>query len=216
MQIDPNAAGWQAGETDDDGEPLPIVKHPYSMAKYTLTNELYDLFDGPLSQRYGRYKDGVGLYTGDLPAAYGVRSWAPVVAIDWYDAWVVGVWLGSTIPQEKEWEYACRAGKRTRFSVGDGTTLMEKDARFGLAWEVLIHNELPTDVDKFEFGNDWGLYQFHGNVREWCADWFDKNQWSRCTRGGSYVCYSEECRSSFRGSCSPSNSQIGVGIRLSR
>src|SRR5262249_36509162 len=78
------------------------------------------------------------------------------------------------LPTEAEWEYACRAGTTTPFSLGD--SLGEGDARFD--WDVPYGSGLrgesqknPGPVDEYAGkANAWGLVGMHGNVREWCAD----------------------------------------------
>jgi len=207
VEIDPHAAGWQPGEEDVDGRPLPIVTHSYSMAKYTLTNELFQLFEGSLAARAAN--------RGDLKLAqrvgYVTRNRAPVVMITWYDAWACAVWYGSELPHSEEWKYACRAGSRERYSVGDGKTLTKEDARFGLDW-----NALPIEVDGFERGNAWGLYQMHGNVRELCANWCDTEESTRWARGGDFKSDPSSCRSYMGAKYLPELSSMSRGVRLSR
>ena len=207
VTIDPNAASWKAGELDSHGKPLPIVDRRYRMAKYTLTNELFALFAPDQEERYV----AKGTEWGVDFSKYVLRRRVPVVAIDWYDAWCVSKWLGSELPTEQEWEYACRAGQRTPFSVGNGNELTEVDARFGKGWK-----ELATDVDAFAKGNAWGLYQMHGNVWEWCSSWYDGDESSRCLRGGSFVSDPGRCRSAARHGYSPASSNDRIGVRLSR
>ncbi len=207
VDIDPRAADWSAEERDVDGASLPIVNRRYEIAKYTLTNELFELFDQNLRNRYvARGTE----WKVDF-SQYLLRPRVPVVAIDWYDGWCVAQWLLSELPTDQEWEYACRAGERRRYSVGDGTTLQKTDARFDESWQALA-----IEVDAFEKGNAWGLYQMHGNVWEWCHDWYDADESSRCLRGGSFYYGSGSCRSAFRGRDGPAGSDSNFGVRLSR
>ncbi|MBX3728879.1 MAG: formylglycine-generating enzyme family protein [Candidatus Sumerlaeia bacterium] len=79
-----------------------------------------------------------------------------------------------TLPTEAQWEYACRAGSQTRFHFGDGdATLRDYD------W-VFANSSMQTHPVGSKFPNAWGLYDMHGNVREWCLDW-----WADSLPGGS-------------------------------
>jgi formylglycine-generating enzyme required for sulfatase activity len=114
---------------------------------------------------------------------------------------------GYRLPTEAEWEYACRAGTTTRYSCGDDSERLERYAWFdktGGPYEVA--RKLP---------NPWGLYDMHGNVWEWCWDWYgpytaqpakdphgpkkflSARAWGRVVRGGSFVS-PEALRSAFR------------------
>ena len=206
VQIQPDEAHWKDGVEGVDPRVLSEVKMPYRMAKYTLTNGLFRLFDPSLDERY----EAVGEEFGFNLAKYAARPRVPVVAIDWFDAWVVALWFGSELPCEWQWEYACRAGSRADYSVGNGKELTKGDARFDLRW-----SDLATEVDAFKIGNRWGLYQMHGNVWEWCANWYDENEAFRSVRGGAFHDLPQYCRSGSRGRGNPADSDHDYGVRLS-
>ena len=79
------------------------------------------------------------------------------------------------LPTEAEWEYACRAGTKTRYSFGD--VLSVKDANCGGAFTTNDKPlggaplERPAPVGSYK-PNEWGFFDMHGNVWEWCADWY--------------------------------------------
>ena len=70
------------------------------------------------------------------------------------------------IPYEAEWEYACRAGTTNLFSFGTNTSVASE-----FAWTA-ENSEATTHPVGLKRPNDWGLYDMHGNVWEWCLDWF--------------------------------------------
>ncbi|HWA10315.1 MAG TPA: formylglycine-generating enzyme family protein [Opitutaceae bacterium] len=120
------------------------------------------------------------------------------------------------LPTEAMWEYACRAG-----SPNDGD-LMES------AWFDLTSGGQPHPVGQKQ-PNAWGFFDMHGNVEEWCFDWFDTypggtenipdfagpSQGSRhAIRGGAFAFKGTGCRSSSRSSEIPGNSHPNVGFRL--
>jgi formylglycine-generating enzyme required for sulfatase activity len=125
------------------------------------------------------------------------------------------------LPFEAEWEYACRAGTETPFSCGQKLT--ERDACFnaGMKGKTAPVGQFPA--------NPWGLTDMHGNVAEWCMDWFDeyfyfespgvdphgpKAGTLRVTRGGSYACASYECRSAARTPHPPDRVASTIGFRV--
>jgi formylglycine-generating enzyme required for sulfatase activity len=112
----------------------------------------------------------------------------PVVNVSWNDAVAFCRWLGETegdvfrLPTEAEWEYACRAGKTTSFTSGDDP---EQVVEYANIVDTRAHEIYPDRIavaasDGFVFTapvgtfrpNAWGLYDMHGNVWEWTADWY--------------------------------------------
>ncbi len=131
---------------------------------------------------------------------------------------------GFRLPTEAEWEYACRAGTTNRFACGD----LESDLNT-IGWYT-NNSELKTQaVGKLKASN-WGIHDMHGNVWEWCWDWYkggyDKEQVddpkgpergsNRVVRGGSWAAGAEDCRSAIRDDSVPDNRDNRVGFRLSR
>ncbi|MBI4784164.1 MAG: SUMF1/EgtB/PvdO family nonheme iron enzyme [Oscillatoriophycideae cyanobacterium NC_groundwater_1537_Pr4_S-0.65um_50_18] len=123
------------------------------------------------------------------------------------------------LPSEAEWEYACRAGTETPFHFGDTITVdiasFDSSRSYGEA-PVSAASEETTPVGSFEVANAFGLYDMHGNVREWCADhWHENYQGApdtskawlsestnqpRIQRGGSWRSSPRFCRSAARNS----------------
>ena len=134
------------------------------------------------------------------------------------------------LPTEAEWEYACRAGTATRWSFGDN----DANATMSLyAWY-----NYTGSVGRHEPGlllpNPWGLYDMHGNMWEWCLDWYSDGDTFcrtgddviapvgpasgsyRCLRGGSYAHYASHARSANRdgGTQTPGSPYQTIGYRL--
>ncbi len=114
---------------------------------------------------------------------------------------------GFRLPTEAEWEYACRAGTTTKYSFGDDVRKL-KD----YAWFVESSSGKTHLVGKKK-PNPWGLYDMHGNVAEWCNDYYSESyyKWGpakdpkgpamgkeRVIRGGAWNLSAEACRSSYR------------------
>ena len=147
---------------------------------------------------------------------------------------------GFDLPTDFQWEYACRAGTVGAFNTTnsyDSTKTDEQmaqlkllgrysgntgDGKGGFAQHTVVGNYLP---------NGWGLYDMHGNVWEWCRDWFQADVENlkqfkdpsgpasgteRMFRGGGYTGNLEHCRSAYRSKDIPSRKIQDIGFRISR
>jgi len=128
---------------------------------------------------------------------------------------------GYRLPTEAEWEYACRAGSTTAYSFGDNIT--PKDANYhdsNIGKPVAVGGYKP---------NDFGLYDMHGNIWEWCEDWYGRYPgWPvidpkgpevgqyRILRGGSFTVNVSRCYSSSRIISAPALRIYVNGFRLVR
>jgi len=169
----------------------------------------------------------------------------PVVNVSWNDAVAFAEWLGKKegktyrLPTEAEWEYACRAGTTTRYLCGDDAEALAEvgnvaDAadreKFGWKYAIAARDGFgfTSPVGRFR-PNAWGLYDMHGNVSEWCRDWYGKDFYKvspvddpagpleaalRVFRGGSWNSAPRDCWSSNRFWFSPDFRFSGLGFRL--
>jgi len=148
----------------------------------------------------------------------------PVETVLWYDAEEFCARLSRKtgkvyrLPSEAEWEYACRGGTTTPFNFGE--TITPEIANYD------NNHQGTTPVGSFQ-PNNFGLYDMHGNVWEWCADtWHDNYQgaptdgsiWlssdeSQVLRGGSWGNYPRYCRSAYRSWFNPGSSNYYDGFR---
>jgi formylglycine-generating enzyme required for sulfatase activity len=127
------------------------------------------------------------------------------------------------LPTEAEWEYACRAGSRAAFNFGDD------DSQLGeFAWyDASAGNKTHTVGSRKP--NPWGLHDLHGNVWEWCADWYQQDHYAtgladnskdpatgefRVLRGGCWYNRPVMCRSARRDFNRPDYRDDGVGFRV--
>jgi formylglycine-generating enzyme required for sulfatase activity len=174
----------------------------------------------------------------------------PVEQISWYDASEFCARLSKytgqnyRLPSEAQWEYACRANTTTPFHFG--ATITTDVANYsGVDWEYMgkicskgsygagpkgCDRRETTPVGSFQVANAFGLYDLHGNVREWCDDyWHDNYQGAptdgtawitdgdrnrRVLRGGSWNGGPRKCRSAFRVKFDPAASLYDIGFRV--
>src|SRR5262245_51100412 len=168
----------------------------------------------------------------------------PAVCISWHEAQAYVAWLQRhtgkpyRLPTESEWEYAARAGTKTRYSFGSDETVLCAYARFAdlasqFGWRDGCRSALvaygPAPVGSFK-PNPWGLFDMHGNVWEWVEDcWtphpqeipIDGSAFSRpkncemgVTRGGSFAAGSRRVRSAIRSPMRTAKHIYNTGFRV--
>jgi formylglycine-generating enzyme required for sulfatase activity len=127
------------------------------------------------------------------------------------------------LPTEAEWEYAARAGSTTKWSFGDVPAAMEDHGWFKSNAGGRRH---PVGQ---KAPNAWGLYDMHGNMWEWCSDWYDGKYYrdspasdptgpasgsTRVLRGGAWDASEMLCRSAYRSFDSPRHLSPRIGFRV--
>ena len=198
----------EKGHTDYETQHEVTLTKSFYMGKYEVTQEQWEAVMGnnPSDTRGAKL---------------------PVTDVSWNDCKkfikkLNGITKGKyRLPTEAEWEYACRAGPTTAFSFGDEIT--PKDANYD---DLGIGK--PVEVGSYK-PNNFGLYDMHGNVWEWCEDWkadYPKGAvidpkgpakgGNRVLRGGSFNGLESSARSSFRSVFSPSDRDGDLGFRLAR
>jgi formylglycine-generating enzyme required for sulfatase activity len=169
----------------------------------------------------------------------------PVVNVSWNDCVAFCEWLSRKekkpyrLPTEAEWEYACRAGTSTRYWFGedfeklaDCENVGDQTAKgFFKLWGYHILSRdgfaFTAPVGAKRRANPFGLYDMHGNVAEWCSDWYGDYEVGtvrdpkgaalgseRVFRGGGWSWPASYCRSANRSKVNPSNLDDHVGFRL--
>ncbi|MBK8815872.1 MAG: formylglycine-generating enzyme family protein [Methylococcaceae bacterium] len=162
----------------------------------------------------------------------------PVENVSWYDANTYIDKLNSIkpelklcLPTEAQWEYACRAGTQTPFYFGDQIDFNQVNFNSDYPYNNSKKSEYRNQTVSVKSlpPNMWGMYEMHGNVWEWCNDWYGRYQTGTVTdpkgpnsggrrvlRGGSWNRYGIACRSAFRFEASPEKDVGNAGFRLAR
>ena len=159
----------------------------------------------------------------------------PVENVSWEDCVAFCAALGKKdgksyrLPTEAEWEYACRAGTTTPFHFGDTISVNQANYDGNYTYgngKKGVYRQKTTPVGSFP-ANAWGLYDVHGNVWEWCADWFGPYPEGelkdpqgfiggdrRVCRGGSWSDIPGFCRSAYRSGSAPACRDDVLGLRV--
>lgn len=135
------------------------------------------------------------------------------------------------LPTEAEWEYGCRAGSGAAYWFGADPAPDELDANMWYYDNTASGpRPYPSPVG-LKAPNRWGLYDMHGNVEEWCQDWYDATYYAgspqedppgpangtqRVVRGGSWHCFAKDCTSYCRSKAYPNASGNTTGFRICR
>jgi formylglycine-generating enzyme required for sulfatase activity len=154
----------------------------------------------------------------------------PVICVTWYGAAAFATYAGGRLPTEAEWEYACRAGTTTPFNTGNCLDYTQANYSWAAPYSDCsnANTNYPGQtqaVDSYA-PNAFGLYNMHGNVWEWCSDWYGSYDTGaqtnptgpstgaiRVVRGGYFGYSAEYCRSALRFDIIP-DWYSNVGFRL--
>ncbi len=173
----------------------------------------------------------------DAQGNFQVNKDDPVIHVSWNDAQAFIQWLNKLtnysfqLPSEAQWEYVCRAGTTTPFNTGDCLSTTDANYDGNYPYEGCSKGTYLQSTNKVGSykANAWGLYDMHGNVREWCQDWYhdsytgiptDGKAWesptgsNRVLRGGGWFNFAQYCRSANRGYNAPDYRSYGAGFRL--
>lgn len=160
---------------------------------------------------------------------YPVTDDSPATQVTWNDAVAFCDWLGREerakyrLPTEAEWEFACRAGTTSDYSCGDDPAQLGDFAWYGK------NTSGRSEKVGTKRPNPFGLFDMHGNTREWCADWYDKAWYKhspaedptgpetgtgRVLRGGKWLNKPPYLRSAFRFDMWPTYRSQYFGFRV--
>ena len=206
----------EPGRKDDEVQ-HQVTLSAFKMSKYPITFDQYDAF----CEATGRTK----------PWAFE-RGNLPVSQVTWYDAQAFAEWMGCRLPTEAEFEYAARANTATPFYTGN--CLTSEQANFNgnepyTNCEKSENRKKPLPVGSFA-PNAFGLYDMHGNIWQWCSDWYGEynnedmlnpkgpdDGTKKVDRGGGFYDPAWRCRSAYRaGGDPPGNRGTGISFRLVR
>ena len=224
----------EANRSDDEGPQREVtISKPFCMGVFEVTQE--------------QYQQVMGAIPSDFKAAAN-----PVECVSWGDAMEFCRKLSEktgkrvTLPTEAQWEYACRAGTTTAYNTGDELKPRQANADFSASaspgtWEKAVDwvrklfriKAKTTGAETLPVGsfppNGFGLYDMHGNVWEWCSDWYAEDYYAnannidptgpasgglRVLRGGSWHHYPSLCRCAFRVRVGPVYRDGDVGFRV--
>ncbi len=234
------AGDFEMGDLDDSGTPYERPAHTvhvgsFAISRYEVTFEQWDACgaDGGCTHR-----------ADDKGWGRGPR---PVIMVSWNDAQQYVQWLSTKtgrafrLPSEAEWEYAARAGTRSRFNWGEGSDwvcqftnvldLSGRKARPDWHWNVPCDDGYAQTAPAGRFPpNAWGLHDMHGNVWEWVEDcwhpdytnapadghaWIDGGQCNkRVNRGGGWSNHPRTMRAATRDADSPDGRSSAMGFRV--
>jgi formylglycine-generating enzyme required for sulfatase activity len=212
----------EEGRREDEGPQHKVTfPKPFAVGRFAVTFDEWDYSardGGPTS--FGMHDGGWG------------RGRRPVIFAGHADALSYVAWLAKKTAKpyrllsEAEWEYAARAGTNTPFWWGNSISTGQANYDGNLTYGTGVtgedrHCTLP--VDSFE-PNPWGLYQVHGNVFEWTADWHTNNYnsvWisegsSPVLRGGAWYTGPQHLRAAVRRALGKYYTNFGIGFRVAR
>jgi formylglycine-generating enzyme required for sulfatase activity len=237
---------YEGERCDNEVQHKVKISKPFYMGVYEVTRGQFRKFVNETGYKTDAEKEGKSFgYKDGKYDKYEGMSWRnsgfeqtdehPVISVSWNDCKAFVDWLNDNrrqvtlpagykfaLPTEAQWEYACRAGTQTAYSFGNDSTSLS-----GYAWYWDNSDKTTHPVGTKE-PNGWGLYDIHGNVWEWCSDWYGDYPTGSVTdptggcsgscrmgRGGSWGDSAGDCRSADRAGDWPDYRSDGLGCRLS-
>ena len=221
----------------------------FRMSKYEITNAQYATFlNAKGIGSNGLYTTGTYPTQPLIYASSGNFDWGlhyiggqwmpvlgyennPVIYVTWYGAAEYATYVGGRLPTEAEWEYACRAGTATPFNTGSCLTNLQANYYwanpYSTCTNTLVNSPGKSQVVGTYSPNGYGLYDMHGNVYEWCSDWYGTYPTAaqtnptgaatgsyRVFRGGDYISAATWLRSAYRQNDSPAWNYGNLGFRV--
>jgi len=215
------AGSFEMGDEEGSygGNEFPVhtvnITQPFYMGVFEVTQKQWEMVEGDWPSYHTTTPD-------KLPVEQ--VSWDDINGTDGFMDTLSSLASASfRLPTEAEWEYCCKAGTSTNYSYGDPAdgAWMWSSANSGY-----VSYEVGTTTSK---PNPWGLYDMHGNVWEWCEDWYAVDYYAsspsddppgpasgtnRVLRGGSWGSAESSCRSAIRNSTVPTGGGSTLGFRV--
>ena len=215
------------GDDDEiDAAPHEVVLSPFYIDKNLVTQAEYEKVTGENPSRWKapdnpveqvRWSDAVRYCNKrseleGLEPCYDLQSWQCNFAADGY-----------RLPTEAEWEYACRAGTKTAYFFGESASKLSN-----YAWFEDNAGGKPRPVGG-KPANAWGLHDMHGNVWEWCNDFYQVDYYqqspekdphgpetgeTKVVRGGAWKFSADSCRSGYRYNENPGYADVCFGYDI--
>jgi len=218
----------EVGRVSDEGPQHDVtISKPFYMGVFEVTQEQYEQVMGVNPSRFKGAKNPVEMV-----------SWEE--AVEFCKKLSARTGKKVMLPTEAQWEYACRAGTTTAFHTGDALKPGQANADFPsnpglwdriMAWVGMSSAQKiiqTTPAGSFP-PNGFGLYDMHGNIWEWCSDWYGEDYYAnspktdprgpdsgsyRVLRGGGWYDGPQICRSADRGRSSPDLRDHSIGFRV--
>lgn len=241
----------EPGRSNDEVRHRVKLTQHFFMQRTEITVEQFNQFVQSAGYRTDAEKGKGCWITGDdkgwrqkpetswkKPGSMVIDDDLPVICVTWNDARAFARWLSQKehktyrLPTEAEWEYAGRAGTSTPFSTGRCLSTDEANyGEIGHLYEKCVtvfrkKRGRPISVGQSK-PNPWQLYDMHGNVSEWCTDWYGpfpsgnatnpngpKSGSERIMRGGHWQSDAAGCRSAKRRRFPPNFASDALGFRL--
>ena len=228
--------GSYDGGSDEKPPHRVNIDYNFEIGKYEVTIGQYKRFIEETESNYPLWlEEGnkYNIYSGsdEYYKEMCLEDDCPVMGVSWNNAKAYVKWLSEKtgkayrLPSEAEWEYVARAGSRSKWSFGDDESTLEDYAWYSKNSDNKTHRVGTKKANTF------GVYDMHGNVWEWCEDWYvdsykhtlkdgkaneEGEKKYRVFRGGSWDYNSNSTRSANRFWDNPTNRVNYVGFRLLR